>query len=94
MMKYDAIIVASGKGDRAGLGFNKVFYRMKDGMTVLDHSLVLFIKDCFRMRKSSSSKAENAVRIRSGTAWMRQRVRMFSFMTERGLSCRKTISKH
>ncbi len=45
MMKYDAIIVASGKGDRAGLGFNKVFYRMKDGMTVLDHSLVLFIKD-------------------------------------------------
>ena len=45
MMKYDAIIVASGKGDRAGLGYNKVFYRMKDGMTVLDHSLVLFIKD-------------------------------------------------
>ena len=45
MMKYDAIIVASGKGDRAGLGFNKVFYRMKDGLTVLDHSLALFIKD-------------------------------------------------
>ncbi|MBR4462223.1 MAG: 2-C-methyl-D-erythritol 4-phosphate cytidylyltransferase [Erysipelotrichaceae bacterium] len=44
-MKYDAIIVASGKGDRAGLGFNKVFYRMKDGLTVLDHSLLLFGKD-------------------------------------------------
>ncbi len=45
MMKYDVVIVASGKGDRARLGFNKVFYRMKDGMTVLDHSLLLFRKD-------------------------------------------------
>ena len=44
-MKYDVVIVASGKGDRAGLGFNKVFYRMKDGMTVLEHSLFLFEKD-------------------------------------------------
>ncbi len=45
MMKYDVIIVAYGKGERACLGFNKVFYTMKDGMTVLDHSLSLFTKD-------------------------------------------------
>ncbi|MBR4421465.1 MAG: 2-C-methyl-D-erythritol 4-phosphate cytidylyltransferase [Erysipelotrichaceae bacterium] len=45
MMKYDVVIVAYGKGERASLGFNKVFFTMKDGMTVLDHSLVLFLKD-------------------------------------------------
>ncbi len=44
-MKYDAVIVASGKGERAGLGYNKAFYRMKDGMTVLEHAASLFVKD-------------------------------------------------
>ena len=51
MMKYDVVIVASGKGERAGLGFNKVFYQMKDGMDVLEHSLSLFLndEDCSRI---------------------------------------------
>ncbi len=44
-MKYDAIIVASGKGQRANLGYNKVFYEMADGKSVLDHSIALFDGD-------------------------------------------------
>ena len=44
-MKYDAVIVASGKGQRAGLGYNKAFFVMKDGKTVLEHSASLFIED-------------------------------------------------
>lgn len=47
-MNYDVIIVASGKGIRANLGYNKAFYQMKDGRTVLEHSASLFQddKDC------------------------------------------------
>lgn len=50
-MKYDAVIVASGKGERAKLGYNKVFHIMKDGMSVLDHSVSLFVcdEDCERV---------------------------------------------
>lgn len=44
-MKYDVIIVASGKGERANLGYNKAFYKMKDGRTVLECSASLFIED-------------------------------------------------
>ena len=44
-MKYDALIVASGKGTRSNLGYNKVFYVMKDGKNVLMHSLSLFLAD-------------------------------------------------
>lgn len=45
VMKYDVVIVASGKGERANLGYNKVFYKMNDGRTVLEHSASLFIED-------------------------------------------------
>lgn len=47
-MHYDVIILASGKGVRADLGYNKVFYVMKDGKSVFEHSLSLFLadKDC------------------------------------------------
>ena len=47
-MKYDVVIVASGKGQRANLGYNKAFYKMKNGKTVLQNSASLFIddKDC------------------------------------------------
>ncbi len=50
-MRYDAVIVASGKGIRANLGFNKVFYEMKDGKTVLEHAASLFVadEDCERI---------------------------------------------
>ena len=44
-MNYDVIIVASGKGERAKLGYNKAFFRMKDGKTVLEHTLSLFLED-------------------------------------------------
>ena len=44
-MNYDALIVASGKGERAKLGYNKVFYRMKDGKSVLEHAASLFMED-------------------------------------------------
>ena len=50
-MKYDVVIVASGKGVRANLGYNKVFHRMNDGRRVLDYSIDLFYedKDCERI---------------------------------------------
>ena len=44
-MFYDVVIVASGKGQRANLGYNKAFYRMKDGRTVLECSASLFMED-------------------------------------------------
>ena len=44
-MNYDVIIVASGRGIRANLGYNKAFYQMKDGRTVLEHSASLFHED-------------------------------------------------
>lgn len=44
-MKYDVVIVASGKGERAKLGYNKAFFKMKDGLTVLEHSSSLFVND-------------------------------------------------
>ena len=44
-MFYDVVIVASGKGQRANLGYNNAFYKMKDGRTVLECSASLFIED-------------------------------------------------
>jgi len=44
-MDYSVLIVAAGKGDRMGLGYNKVFYLLKEGSTILDTTLELFLKD-------------------------------------------------
>lgn len=44
-MKYDVVIVASGSGKRANLGYNKAFFVMSDNKTVLEHSSKLFIED-------------------------------------------------
>ncbi len=44
-MKYDAVVVASGLGKRAKLGFNKILFTMKNGKTVLENSCHLFIED-------------------------------------------------
>ena len=44
-MKYDAIVVAGGVGKRAGLGQNKVLYKMKNGTTVIEMSCRLFFED-------------------------------------------------
>ena len=46
-MLYSVVIVASGKGTRLNLGYNKVFYKL-DQDTILDKSINLFKtdKDC------------------------------------------------
>lgn len=44
-MNYDVVIVASGKGERAKLGFNKVFYVMENKKTVLENAATNFIED-------------------------------------------------
>lgn len=44
-MKYDVVIVAAGKGNRANLGYNKVFFKMANNKTVLENSCELFIND-------------------------------------------------
>ncbi len=44
-MDYSVLIVAAGKGTRMGLGYNKMFFTLKDGKTVLDQSIELFLHD-------------------------------------------------
>ena len=44
-MKYDAIVVAGGKGNRADLGFNKVLFKMHNNKTVIENSIELFLND-------------------------------------------------
>lgn len=44
-MKYDAVVVASGNSERAKLGFNKVFFVMKNNKTVLENACEVFIND-------------------------------------------------
>lgn len=44
-MNYSVLILAAGKGTRMGLGYNKMFYCMDDGETVLQHSIQLFLQD-------------------------------------------------
>ena len=45
-MKYSALIVAAGKGTRMGLGYNKMFYKLrKYGMTVLEKTTSVFMED-------------------------------------------------
>lgn len=44
-MKYNAVVVAGGVGKRANLGFNKVFFVMENGKTVLENACSVFIND-------------------------------------------------
>jgi 2-C-methyl-D-erythritol 4-phosphate cytidylyltransferase len=44
-MNYSVLILAAGKGTRMGLGYNKMFFHMDDGETVLQHSIQLFLHD-------------------------------------------------
>ncbi len=41
---YSAVIVAAGSAKRTGLGYNKIFYKIK-GKTLLEYSVDPFIKD-------------------------------------------------
>ena len=47
-MKYDAVVVAAGKAVRSELGFNKILFKMKNGKTVIENVLDIFLddKDC------------------------------------------------
>ncbi len=44
-MKYAAVIVAAGSGTRMILGYNKVWFTLKDGMTVLEKTMSVFDQD-------------------------------------------------
>ena len=44
-MRYDAIVLAYGKGQRSGLGYNKVLFPLSDKKTILEHALLPFIED-------------------------------------------------
>lgn len=45
MNEYTALIVAAGAGTRMGLGYNKAYYRMADGKTILEHTMDCFLQD-------------------------------------------------
>ncbi len=44
-MNYSTILLAAGKGSRTHLSYNKVFYKLDSGKTVLETSLDLFLND-------------------------------------------------
>jgi 2-C-methyl-D-erythritol 4-phosphate cytidylyltransferase len=44
-MNYAVLLLAAGKGTRMGLGYNKMFFCMDDGETVIQHSIQLFLHD-------------------------------------------------
>ena len=44
-MEYSALVLAAGSGQRMKLGYNKVFYELENGNTVLDEALHLFKED-------------------------------------------------
>ena len=44
-MKYSAVIVAAGSGSRMNLGFNKVYAHLKDGRTILENTMDVFMND-------------------------------------------------
>ncbi|MFV0255042.1 MAG: 2-C-methyl-D-erythritol 4-phosphate cytidylyltransferase [Erysipelotrichaceae bacterium] len=44
-MKYGVIIAAGGKGNRMGLGFNKVLFQLTEKQTVLDKTIEIFKND-------------------------------------------------
>ncbi len=44
-MEYSALIVAAGSGSRMGLGFNKVYAKLKDGEMILEKTIHVFLND-------------------------------------------------
>lgn len=44
-MEYSCLIMAAGSGQRMGLGFNKVLYKLASGKTILEESMKHFIDD-------------------------------------------------
>lgn len=44
MMRYSVVIPAAGKGERLGLGYNKILYKTDD-VSIIEKTLVPFIED-------------------------------------------------
>lgn len=44
-MNYNLIVACAGKGERVGLDYNKLFYKGKDGLMMIEKTLELFLKD-------------------------------------------------
>lgn len=44
-MEYSVCLLAAGKGSRTQLEYNKVFYKLENGKTVLDTCLSVFLED-------------------------------------------------
>ena len=44
-MNYTALILAAGQGTRMNLGYNKMFYEIEKGKTILDKTIELFQQD-------------------------------------------------
>lgn len=44
-MEYAALIMAAGSGERMGLGYNKLFYRLQNGQSVLSQTMQIFCED-------------------------------------------------
>ena len=64
-MKYSCVICAAGSGTRMNLGYNKVFYPLKDGKTVLDLTISVFEEDEDCDEIIVVTQKENFERIRS-----------------------------
>ena len=64
-MKYDAIVLAGGKGTRLDLGYNKVFYKMDNGKTVLENALKPFLRDkeCQNVIIAVSSEDKKMIKV-------------------------------
>ena len=45
MKQYTALIVAAGSGTRMNLGYNKVYAKLSDGRTILEHTMSVFQND-------------------------------------------------
>lgn len=44
-MNYNVIIPCGGKGNRVGLNYNKLFYKDKNGVMMIEKTLKLFLED-------------------------------------------------
>lgn len=62
-MKYDVILLAGGKGTRLNLGYNKVLYRMDNGLTVLENAAKSFLEDEDLNQMIVVASVEDQVRI-------------------------------
>lgn len=63
-MKYSAMILAAGSGERCGLGYNKLLYKLNDGETILEKSVHAFKrqKNCVQIILVINPKDEKQMR--------------------------------